>query len=104
MKSMIQKTLSAAAVALAFGFGFATTGWAATSMTNPVTGETESYDNTFTGTTAEWSSSANWDTATTPFIATTYSPALVDGKTASTATAIDGWTLRVGAYNNASVT
>ena len=104
MKSMIQKTLSATAVALAFGFGFATTGWSATSMTNPVTGETESYDNIFTGGTAEWNNSANWDTSTTPFITTTYSPALVDGKTSSTSTAIDGWTLRVGAYNGASVT
>lgn len=104
MKSMIQKTLSAAAVALAFGFGFATTGWADTSKTNPVTGETETYVNTFTGEATEWNSAANWDTSTTPFITTTYSPALVDGKTVSTSSAIDGWTLRVGAYNHASVT
>ena len=73
-------------------------------MTNPVTGETETYENTFTRENAEWNSAANWDTSTTPFITTTYSPALVSNKTASTSTAIDGWTLRVGAYNGASVT
>ena len=33
MKSMIQKTLSAAAVALAFGFGFVSTGWAGITKT-----------------------------------------------------------------------
>ena len=71
---------------------------------NPVTGETENYENAFIGGTAEWNSAANWDTLTTPFITTTYSPALVNGKTASTSAAIDGWTLRVGAYNGAAVT
>ena len=71
---------------------------------NPVTGETENYENAFIGGTAEWNSSANWDTSTTPFITTTYSPALVNGKTVSTSAAIDGWTLRVGAYNGAAVT
>ena len=71
---------------------------------NPVTGETENYENAFIGGTAEWNSAANWDTSTTPFITTTYSPALVNGKTASTSAAIDGWTLRVGAYNGAAVT
>ncbi len=75
-----------------------------TDMTNPVTGETETYENIFTGENAEWNDAANWDTSTTPFITTTYSPALVDGKTVSTSTAIDGWTLRVGAYNGAAVT
>ena len=84
---------------------FAATGaWAETVMTNPVTGETESYDNVFTAGTAEWNNAGNWDTSTTPFITTTYSPALVSGKIATTSTAIDGWTLRVGAYNGASVT
>ena len=74
-------------------------------IVNPVTGETESYENIFTGETAEWNDAANWDTSTTPFITTTYSPALVNGaKTVSTSTAIDGWTLRVGAYNGAAVT
>lgn len=71
---------------------------------NPVTGETENYENAFIGGTTEWNSTANWDTSTTPFITTTYSPALVNGKTASTSAAIDGWTLRVGAYNGAAVT
>ena len=77
---------------------------ATTDMTNPVTGETETYENTFIGENAEWNDAANWDTSTTPFITTTYSPALVNNATVSTSTAIDGWTLRVGAYNNASVT
>lgn len=95
---------------LAFVLALCATGgaWAATVMTNPVTGETESYDNVFTGGTegtgTGWNSSDNWDTSTTPFITATYSPALVTNKTVSTSTAIDGWTLRVGAYNGAQVT
>ena len=76
---------------------------AATSMTNPVTGETESYENIFSGGT-EWNSSENWDTGNTPFISGNYDPALVTNNTVSTSTAIDGWTLRVGAYSGASVT
>ena len=76
--------------------------------TNPVTGQSESYSNSFTGgtggTAVEWNDAANWDTATTPFIANTYTPSLVSGKTASTSTQVDGWTLRVGAYDGATVT
>ena len=79
-----------------------------TDMTNPVTGETETYENTFIGENAEWTSVANWqlkEESKVPFISGgNYDPALVDGKTVSTSTAIAGWTLRVGAYNNASVT
>ena len=77
--------------------------WADTPMTNPVTGETETYANVFTSGT-EWNDAANWDTSTTPFISGNYDPALVDGNTVSTSTAIDGYQLRVGAYNSASVT
>lgn len=76
--------------------------WADTTKTNPVTGETETYANVFTDGT-EWNDAANWDTSTTPFISGNYDPALVDGKTVSTSTAIDGYQLRVGAYNGASV-
>ena len=76
---------------------------------NPVTGETETYVNTFTGgtdgTATEWDSAGNWDTGNTPFISGNYDPALVNGAvTVSTSTAIDGWTLRVGAYNGAAIT
>lgn len=78
--------------------------WADTTKTNPVTGETETYANVFTSGT-EWNDAANWDTSTTPFISGNYDPALVDGgKTVSTTTAIDGYTMRVGAYNGAAVT
>lgn len=77
--------------------------------TNPVTGETETYVNTFTGgadgTATEWNSAGNWDTGNAPFISSNYDPALVNGAvTVSTSTAIDGWALRVGAYNGAKVT
>lgn len=82
----------------------ATQAWANTGKENPVTGETEIYVNTFSGVTTEWNETTNWDTSTKPFIESTYSPALVVGKTASTSVAIDGWTLRVGAYNGANVT
>ena len=80
--------------------------WASVTKTNPVTDETETYANTFTGETAEWNSTANWDTSMTPFISgdtQTYNSALVSGKTASTSTALDGFTLRVGAYDGASI-
>ena len=76
-----------------------------TTRTNPVTGETETYVNVFTGATSEWNSADNWDTAVVPFVSSgDFDPSLVDGKTASTETAIDGWTLRVGAYNGANIT
>ena len=79
-----------------------------TDKTNPVTGETETYVNTFTGgadgTATEWNSTDNWDPSVTPFIATTYTPSLVSNKRVSTSTAIDGWNLQVGAYNGAAIT
>ena len=106
---MKNTTLSAvsAAVMLAAG-ALAPAAAFAETKTNPVTGASETYENVFTGgaggTATEWNSADNWDTSTTPFITTTYSPALVNGKTASTSAAIDGWTLRVGAYNGAAVT
>jgi len=76
---------------------------------NPVTGETEIYDNGFDSEeSSEWNSAGNWtlkESDKVPFVSSgNYDPALVDGKTVSTTTAIDGWTLRVGAYNGASVT
>ena len=96
------------AIAAVFFTPLATAAVASGEIENPVTGETETYVNTFTGgtdgTATEWNSAGNWDTGNTPFISGNYDPALVNGKTASTSTAIDGWTLRVGAYNNASVT
>jgi len=77
-------------------------------MTNPVTGETETYENIFVGTSGEWDSSSNWtlkETDKVPFVSGgNYDSALVTGKVVSTETAIEGWTLRVGAYNGARVT
>ena len=95
-------------IALAALFCALTTGlraWADTVRANPVTGESETYENVFTGVTGEWNSTGHWDSGNVPFVSGgDYDPALVDGKTASTSTAIDGWTLRVGAYNGATVT
>ena len=91
--------IAAAAIAAVFFTPTASAVVIGGDIENPVTGETESYENIFTGETAEWNNAANWDTSTTPFITTTYSPALVNGaKTVSTSTAIDGWTLRVYDY------
>ena len=76
-------------------------------MTNPVTGETETYENIFVGTYGGWDSSSNWtlkETDKVPFVSGgNFDSALVTGKVVSTETAIDGWTLRVGAYNGATV-
>lgn len=76
-------------------------------MTNPVTGETETYENIFVGTAGGWDSSSNWtlkETDKVPFVSGgNFDSALVTGKVVSTETAIDGWTLRVGAYNGATV-
>ena len=84
---------------------------ASVDMTNPVTGETETYENVFTGageTATEWNSADNWtlkESGKVPFVSDgSYVPALVSNKTVSATTAIDGWTLRVGAYNGAAVT
>ena len=111
---MIQKLTKATTRLLAILFAMFATGeaWAATNMTNPVTGATEAYENVFTGgtegTATEWNSAENWtlkESDKVPFVSGgNYDPALVDGKTVSTETAIDGWTLRVGAYNGAAVT
>ena len=94
------------AIAAVFFTPLATAAVASGEIENPVTGETETYVNTFTGGAAtEWNSAGNWDTGNTPFISGNYDPALVNGAvTVSTSTAIDGWALRVGAYNGAKVT
>ena len=100
--------IAATAIAAVFFTPVASAVVASGDMENPVTGETETYVNTFTGSggTTEWNSADNWDTGSTPFISGgNYDPALVNGQmTVSTSTAIDGWTLRVGAYNGAQVT
>ena len=94
-------------IALAALFCALTTGlraWADTVRANPVTGESETYENVFTGVTEEWNSTGHWDSGNVPFVSGgDYDPALVDGKTASTSTAIEGYQLRVGAYNGASI-
>ena len=103
-KAVSTRLAVAALAALAAGGA-----WASIEMTNPVTGQKESYVNTFTGgtdgTATEWNDTANWDPAVKPFISGgNYNASLVDGKTASTETSIDGWALQVGAYNDAHVT
>ncbi|MBR0292249.1 MAG: hypothetical protein IJQ79_09000, partial [Bacteroidales bacterium] len=94
---------AAARIVAAFALILPIAAIAEVQMTNPVTGELECYTNSFVGAT-EWNSAANWDTEFTPFISGgDYNPALVTGKVVSTSTAIDGWTLRVGAYNGATI-
>ena len=97
---------AAAHIVAAFAFALPLAAMAEVQMTNPVTGELESYTNAFVGASLEWNSADNWDTGNTPFISGNYGnydPALVTGTVVTTATAIDGWTLRVGAYNGATV-
>ena len=86
-------------------FTLPATSWAADRV-NPVTGEKETYINVFTGGTAEWNAADHWDTGVRPYVSGggSFDAALVPGKTVSTSTAIEGWTLRVGAYDGASVT
>ena len=96
-------TWAAAHIVAAFAFALPLAAMAEVQMTNPVTGELESYTNAFVGASPEWNSADNWDTGNTPFISGNYDPALVTGTVVTTATAIDGWTLRVGAYNGATV-
>ncbi|MBQ2625034.1 MAG: hypothetical protein IJG18_08065 [Kiritimatiellae bacterium] len=78
-------------------------------MTNPVTGEAETYENIYVGDdSGEWDPVGNWtlkETDKVPFVSGgNYDPALVTGVVSvATSTAIDGWRLRVGAYNGARV-
>ena len=110
MKETMKKLTQGATrlLVLTLGLGLASTGWAeAITKANPVTGGTESYDNVFSSG-SEWNTAENWtlkETDKVPFISGgNYNPALVTNATVSTSTAIDGWTLRVGAYDGASVT
>ena len=71
---------------------------------NPVTGETETYANTFTESDGEWNDASNWSSDTVPLVSGgNYNSSLVDGATTYTSTQIDGWTPRVGAYNGATI-
>ena len=71
---------------------------------NPVTGETETYANTFTESDGEWNDASNWSSDTVPLVSGgNYNSSLVDGATAYTSTQINGWTPRVGAYNGATI-
>ena len=97
------------AIAAVFFTPLASAAMASGEMENPVTGETETYVNTFTGgadgTATEWNSADNWDTSVKPFIADgNFDASLVNGKTATTTTQLEGWTPRIGAYNGAVVT
>ncbi len=97
------------AIAAVFFTPLASAAMASGEMENPVTGEMETYVNTFTGgadgTATEWNSADNWDTSVTPFIADgNFDASLVNGKTATTTTQLEGWTPRIGAYNGAVVT
>lgn len=94
-----------ALVALCCALTTGLSAWADTTKPNPVTGETETYVNAFIGTTAEWNAAGNWDTGNVPSVSGgDFNASLVTNKAVSTSTAIDGWTLRVGAYDGASIT
>ena len=95
-------------LALALCFVTPLVSWAATEMTNPVTGETETYVNTYTGTNGSWNEAENWDTGSIPYVSGgEYTSALVDGggtETEVTGTSIDGWGMKLGVYGGAKVT
>ena len=100
---MRKKLLTACAAA----FGVALGAFADFTETNPVTGETETYTYKYVGTDGSWTTAANWSPEATPYIANAnaYSAAVVDGASAvSSSSQIDGWDLRFGAYNGATVT
>ena len=108
MKSLVSRFKAFALLLAVAAYGGA---WAVENLENPVTGETETYYNVFTvagETAAEWNSAGNWTlnvAGKVPFVSGgNYDSALVDGKTATTDTQIDGYALRVGAYNGASIT
>ena len=92
---MIQKLTKATTRLLAILLAmFATTSaWANFDMKNPVTGETETYTNKFTGTNGSWNEAGNWDTGSIPYVSGgVYTSALVDGggtETVVTGTSID---------------
>ncbi len=95
--------------ALALALFVAPGAWADITKDNPVTGDTETYINEFTGgtdgTATEWNDPANWNTGVKPFISGgNFNASLVYGKTATTTTQLEGWTPRIGAYNGAVVT
>ena len=98
---------AAARIVAAFALTLPLAAMAEVQKTNPVTGETETYVNSFTGSgdPAEWNRADNWDTQAIPFISGgAYSSALVANKTVSTETSIEGWNLCVGAYDGAAIT
>ena len=106
MKAIIQRIQTAAILAVLAASGLASTAWAATTKNNPVTGQTESYVNTFTGTnSSEWNAAGNWDSGSVPFVSGgVYTSALVDGKTVTSSADMDLWHGQIGAYNGASIT
>ncbi|MBQ3672318.1 MAG: hypothetical protein II924_02025, partial [Kiritimatiellae bacterium] len=108
MKAIIQRIRTAAILAVLFAIGLASTAWATTTKNNPVTGETETYENTYTGTNGSWNEAGNWDTGSIPYVSGgVYTSALVDGggtETVVTGTSIDGWEMKLGVYGGAKVT
>ena len=98
---------AAARIVVAFALALPLVAMADVQMTNPVTGETETYENTFVGGSGKWNSAENWtlkESDKVPFVSGgNFAPALVTGKVVTATAAIDGWTLRVGAYNGATV-
>ena len=93
MKAIIQRIRTAAILAVLFAIGLASAAWATTTQTNPVTGETETYVNTYTGTNGCWNEAENCDTGSIPYVSGgVYTSALVDGggtETVVTGTSID---------------
>ncbi|MBR5549246.1 MAG: hypothetical protein IKU71_05910 [Kiritimatiellae bacterium] len=98
---------------LALTLGLASTAWADFQKTNPVTGETESYTWKFVGTdtwngTGYWQDSSGANPSGVPAKTgeDTWDPILFDGNTINinAGMSVEGWNLRMGLYNGASVT
>ena len=87
--------------------------WAeAITKANPVTGETETYNWKYVDTTANtWNNTGNWQdensapATAVPQLGNNYDAFLVDGDyDISSGSAVNGWTLRCGAYGGADIT
>ena len=105
-------------IVLALGLGLLPSAWADFTKTNPVTGETENYTWKFVGTADNvWNSNGNWqdsngdnpDNGGIPAKTSggdVWNPILFDGSDVNinASMSVEGWNLRMGLYNGASVT
>ena len=97
-------------------FGAAAVGlsaWAGFDMTNPVTGDTETYTYKYVGQSSTWTA-ADWQNDADPVAnpdndpqtpgSNVWDPLLIDGAYTLTAPTLEGWAIRLGLYNGAQVT